>query len=543
MAGADPGPPLPAEMGGPSAARGGAAAGSGDRDPGGDAGLGAAVRLRAVYAAVFVIAACGLGYEIAAGALASYLLGDSVTQFSTAIGLYLSALGLGAWLSKFIDDRLVERFVDVQCAVALIGGTLGLMLVLTFPLGRWFRPVLWAEILGTGTLVGLEIPLLLRILEKDLSFKLLVSRVLTFDYIGALAVALLFPLVLVPMLQLPRTTVALGLANAFVGLWTTYLFEARIARPGPLRLRCALVIGVLTVAGAAAERLTTHVEAARFGGEVIFATSTPHQRIVLTQSEGVHALWLNGALQYSSDDEYRYHEALVHPAMASAASPRRVLVCGGGDGLAVREVLRHPEVERVVLVDLDPEMTRLAREHDVVSAQNGRALHDPRVEVVNDDAMAWLAERRALFDVAVLDFPDPAGFSVGKLYTTRFYERLLDNLAPDGVVACQATSILHTREAFWCIARTQEAVGLSVRPYRAFVPSFHGDWGFLLASRRTLGVPDRLPPGVRSLDAATMRALFHLPPDLGPLPVEVNRLDTQRLVRYYEGGRWRTSGG
>lgn len=511
--------------------------------PAPDDGVAAAVRLRAVYVAVFVIAGCGLGYELAAGALASYLLGDSVTQFSTAIGLYLSALGLGAWLSKFIGDRVVERFVDVQASVALIGGTLGILLVLASPMGRWFRPVLWAEILGTGTLVGLEVPLLLRILEKDLSFKLLVSRILTFDYVGALAVALLFPLVLVPSLQLPRTTIAFGLANAFVGLWTTYLFEARIARPGPLRARCAAVVLVLLVAGAYAERVTTHVEAARFGGEVVFARSTPYQRIVLTQGEGVHALWLNGALQFSSDDEYRYHEALVHPAMASSPSPRRVLVCGGGDGLAVREVLRHPEVERVVLVDLDPAMTDLARDHEFVSALNGRALHDPRVTVVNDDAMAWLEAKAGLFDVVVLDFPDPASFAVGKLYTTRFYERLLGVLAPDGVVACQATSILDTRKAFWCIARTMETVGLTVRAYRAYVPSFHGDWGFLLASRRVLPVPDRVPAGLRSLDPTTMKGLFDLPPDLGPVDVEPNRLDTQLLVRYYEGGKWRTPGG
>jgi spermidine synthase len=220
-----------------------------------------------------------------------------------------------------------------------------------------------------------------------------------------------------------------------------------------------------------------------------------------------------------------------------------VLVCGGGDGLAVREVLRHPEVERVVLVDLDPAMTELARDHEVVSTLNARSLHDPRVTVVNDDAMAWLEERRGLFDVALLDFPDPASFAVGKLYTTRFYERLLGSLAPDGVVACQATSILDTRKAFWCVAKTMETAGLAVRPYRAYVPSFHGDWGFVLASRRALPVPDRVPPGVRSLDPATMRGLFDLPPDLGPVDVEPNRLDTQVLVRYYEGGRWRTPGG
>lgn len=505
--------------------------------------LAGAVRLRAVFCAVFVIAACGLGYELAAGALASYLLGDSVTQFSVAIGLYLSALGVGAWLSKYVDRRLVERFVHVEIAVALIGGTLGVLLVVASPLGRWFRPVLWAEILGTGTLVGLEIPLLLRILEKDLAFKDLVSKVLTFDYVGALAVSLLFPIVLVPVLELPRTTVAFGLANAFVALWSTYLFEARIARPGPLRVRCALVVVVLAATGAFAEQLTTRVESVRFGGDIVLARTSPYQRIVLTQAEGAHFLWLNGALQFCSEDEARYHEALVHPAFGIAPQARRVLVCGGGDGLAAREILRHAEVEHVTLVDLDAEMTSLARDVEPLKTFNAGSLSDPRVSVVNDDAMAWLERPEGMFDLVVLDFPDPAGFSVGKLYTTRFYERLLAHLAPDGVVACQATSILDTRRAFWCIARTMEAVGLFVRPYRAYVPSFHGDWGFLLGSRRRFEVPDRLPAGLKTLDVPALRAAFVIPPDLGPVDVEPNRLDSQMLVRYYESGRWRSAGG
>jgi len=492
------------------------------------------MRLRAVCLTVFVIAACGLGYELVAGSLASYLLGDSVTQFSTAIGLYLCALGVGAWLSRYVEDRLVETFVHVEMAVAFLGGTLAAVLFLAFPSGRWFRPVLYGEILGVGTLVGLEIPLLLRILKDEMEFKDLVARVLTFDYVGALAVALAFPMLLVPHLGLVRTALALGLLNAFVGLWSTWVFEARIARPRPLRVRAVVVTMALVVGMAFGDRATLYAEQTLFQDEILHARSTPYQRIVVTGGSEGFSLWLNGALQLSSADERRYHEALVHPAMGAVDEPRRVLVLGGGDGLAMREVLRHAAVERAVLVDIDPAMTDLARTFEPLARLNAHALDDPRVTVVNDDAMKWLEEPRGPFDVVVVDFPDPASFSIGKLYTTRFYERLLAALAPDGALVVQATSPLHAPRSFWCVARTLEHVGLSVRPYRAFVPSFRGDWGFLLASRRALEIPSRLPSGLVTLDVPSLSGMFVLPPDLSPVPVEVNRLDNQVLVRYYE---------
>lgn len=492
------------------------------------------MRLRLVFLTVFVIAACGLGYELVAGSLASYLLGDSVAQFSTAIGLYLFALGVGAWLSKFVGARLVPRFVDLQCAIAVLGGTSAAVLFLAFAAGRLFRPVLYGEILAVGTLVGLEIPLLLRILKDEMEFKDLVSRVLTFDYVGSLLVALAFPLVLVPRLGLVRTAMLLGLLNAFVGLWSTYIFEERLPRPFGLRLRAALAIGILSLGMAFGEHVTLHAETTLFADEVLYARSTPYQRIVVTGNDNGFALWLNGALQFSSADEYRYHEALVHPVMALSEEPRRVLVMGGGDGLAVREVLKHREVERVTLVDIDPAMTGLSGEVERLAVLSGRSLTDPRVTVVNDDAMHWLDGAPGTFDVAIVDFPDPASFAVGKLYTTRFYERLQRVLAPDGVVVVQSTSPFHARRSFWCVVKTLEASGLATLPYRAFVPSFRGDWGFVLASRRRLDVPTKVLPGLRSLDLPSMRSMFVLPPDLGPVQVEVNRLDNQILVRTYE---------
>jgi spermidine synthase len=496
------------------------------------------MKLRLVFLTVFVIAACGLGYELVAGALASYLLGDSVARFSTAIGLYLFALGIGAYLSKFLEDRLVERFVDVELAVALVGGTSAAALFMAFGSGHWFQPALYGEILLVGTLVGLEIPLLLRILKDEVEFKDLVSHVLTFDYVGALAVSLAFPLLMVPRMGLVRTSLLLGLANAVVALWSTFILESRIPRPAGLRARCWLVIAALTGGMFAADRFTSLAEDQIYADEVVFAKSTPYQRIVVTRNAAGFQLFLNGGLQFSSADEYRYHEALVHPVMASCAEPRRVLVLGGGDGLAVREILKHPAVESVTLVDIDPAMTELARSFPPLAELNGRALDDPRVTVVNDDAMHWLDEPHGVFDVAVVDFPDPNSFSLGKLYTTRFYQRLQKALAPDGAVVVQATSPLFARRAFWCVIRTMEAAGLSARPFHAFVPSF-GEWGFVLASRRELPVPSSAPPaGSRYLDAPSMASLFVLTPDMGPADVEVNRLDNQSLVHYYEE-EWR----
>ena len=486
-----------------------------------------------VFLTVFVVAACGLGYELVAGTLSSYLLGDSVTQFSLAIGLYLFALGIGAWLSGFVERALVARFVDLELAVAFAGGTSAVVLSMVFGRGVWFRPVLYGEILLVGTLVGLEIPLLLRILKDELEFKDLVARVLSFDYVGALVVSLAFPLVCVPHLGVVASALVFGLVNALVGLWSTWIFAERLAHPGWLRARAALVIAALVLLLGLSGTITRQGELALYGEDVVLAESTPYQRIVVTRNSGGFQLYLNGGLQFSSVDEYRYHEALVHPAFAVHPEARRVLVLGGGDGLALREILQQPGVERVTLVDIDPEMTRLAREFEPLAELNRRSFSDARVSVVNDDAMGWLAGRRGPFDLAIVDFPDPNNFSVGKLYTGAFYQRLVENLASDGVIAVQSTSPLFARRAFWCIARTVESVGLFTRPYHVFLPSF-GEWGFVLASRRSFEIPERAVPGARYLDAPALRALFHLAPDMQELEVETNRLDEQVLVRYYE---------
>ncbi|MDQ3804085.1 MAG: polyamine aminopropyltransferase [Acidobacteriota bacterium] len=500
-------------------------------------------RTPVLFLNVIVIATCGLVYELLAGTLASYVLGDSVTQFSLIIGIYLFSMGAGAWLSRFVEKDLARTFVDVELAVAVLGGLSAPLLFLSFAHLGYFRLVLYTAVFLIGALVGLEIPLLMRILKDHLDFKELVARVLALDYVGALVASLLFPIFLVPKLGLVRTSLVFGMLNAGVGLWATWLMQPLMRRASVARLRAqgCVVITLLLVAFIKADSLTSLAEDAMFADDIVYTKTTHYQRIVVTRNRAGFQLFLNGNLQFSSADEYRYHEALVHPAMALAAEggrgPGRVLILGGGDGLALREVLKYPSVEHVTLVDLDPDMTDLSRRFPPLAELNRRALEDPRVSVVNQDAMLWLENEAPPFDAAVVDFPDPNTFALGKLYTTRFYRLLQRRLAPGAAVSVQCTSPLFARTSYWCIVRTMEAAGLSVRPYHTSVPSF-GVWGFALARRAPFDPPAAAPADARFLNADAMRAMFVLPSDLGPVPVEINRLDNQALVRYYES-EWR----
>jgi spermidine synthase len=493
---------------------------------------------------VFVIATCGLIYELLAGTLSSYVLGDSITQFSIIIGIYLFAMGVGSWLSKFIEKGVAEKFVEIELAVAIVGGFSAPLLFLSFAHLSYFSIVLYAVVFIIGVLVGLEIPLLMRILKDELDFKDLISRVLAFDYIGALVASLLFPLFLVPRLGLNRTSLLFGMLNAAVGIWGTWLLLPLIKRNVTfLRIKGAVILVLLAIAFIKADRLTTMAEDALFMDNIIYAKSSPYQRIIVTKGKTGYALFLNGNLQFNSFDEYRYHEALVHPAFtAYGENAKRVLVLGGGDGLALREILKYPSVEFVQLVDLDPEMTTISKHVPALGDLNKHSFDDPRVHVTNADAFVWLdATQTEPFDIAIVDFPDPNNFALGKLYTTRFYNLLKAKLKPDSAVVVQTTSPLVARKSFWCIIKTLEAAGFTVKPYQTTVPSF-GIWGYALAKLQPFDPPQKPPPGIdlHFLNDQSFASMFDFSSDTS-MPneeIEVNRLDNQALVRYYEE-EWR----
>lgn len=486
-----------------------------------------------LFLSVFLIAACGLIYELIAGTLASYLLGDSVLQFSTVIGSYLFAMGVGSYLSRFIGRGLVSRFVAIELMVGLVGGFSSSLLFLAFAYTQSFRLLLYLVVLVIGTLVGLEIPLLMRILKDRFRFHDLVAHVLTFDYLGALGASILFPILLVPKLGMVRSAILFGIVNAGVALWSTFLFRDQIGAVGALRGASIVVLAALGAGLGGADRITAAADNSLYADEVILSKQTRYQRIVLTRWKDDIRLFLSSHLQFSSRDEYRYHEALVHPGLASLPGARRVLVLGGGDGLAVREILKYASVESITLVDLDPEMTRLFSSNEMLTNLNGSSLTAPRVRIINADAFPWLELTDEMFDFAVVDFPDPTNFSLGKLYTTAFYRLLKRHVSVHGMFVVQSTSPLFARQSYWCIAETIKQAGLRTWPYHVYVPSF-GEWGFVLAGPHAYDPPTQLPGGLRFLSARNLPSLFDFPNDMLAVDAEPNRLNDQVLVRYYE---------
>jgi spermidine synthase len=508
--------------------------------PGRDPGV--APKVAWLLAATFVVAVAGLIYELIAATISSYLLGDSIRQFSFVIGVFLTAMGAGAYLSRFVGDAL-SGFVRAQLALGVIGGALGPLLFFSY---AWYGAVglpLYGGLVAIGVLSGMEIPLISRVMKEIGAAEFRFENVLTADYIGALAASLAFPLLIIPNLSLMAASLAFGLLNLLVAGFSIWLFRDRLPAFywGPWAgFALATMVALI-----GAERLVSIVDTRLFQDEVILSETTPYQSIVITRFDERVRLFLDHSIQFDSLDEHRYHEALVHPAMGLAPRRASVLVLGGGDGMAVREVLRHDGVERVRLVDLDPRVTELFSTRPDLTALNDNALNDPRVEIVNGDAWAFIAEDDTLYDVIIADLPDPKSIALSKLYSIEFYAMMAERLTGAGIFVTQAGSPTFAPGAFWTVETTLAATrnpqapegALGTLPYHVYVPSF-GDWGFVLAAPLP---PDDdrdpvLPEGLRHLTPEVWRAAQAFGPDQGPREVEVNSIQGHPLVAEYQRG-------
>ena len=487
-----------------------------------------------LFITVLLIAACGLIYELIAGTLASYLLGDSVLQFSTIIGCYLFAMGIGSALSRYIDRGLAYRFVWIELMLGVIGGFSSALLFLAFAYTQGFQLLMYALVIVIGVLVGLEIPLLMRIVRDRYHFRDVVAHVLDVRLsrrAGSVA-------------SVPDSSCAVSRTGPLRHVVRNHqcgrcavehvsCSQNRSLRCRALRIICVVVLCGLAVGLAEAKRITIAAEDNIYADEIIFARDTRYQHIVLTRFKDDIRLFLSSHLQFSSRDEYRYHEALVHPGLSAIPAPRRVLVLGGGDGLAVREILKYPQIESITLVDLDPEMTRLFSTHPMLTALNQKSFSSPKVHIINADAFPWVDSNTDSFDFIVIDFPDPTNYSLGKLYTTAFYKAAARHLSAQGLMVVQSTSPMFARDSYWCIAETLKQAGLKTYPYHVYVPSF-GEWGFVIAGFREYQLPTSLPQGLRFVSLDGLPALFQFPPDMSPLPMPPNRLNDQVLVRAYD---------
>ena len=495
--------------------------------------------------AALACAACGLVYELALITLGSYLIGNTVYQTSVVLSVLVFSMGIGSLAAKRLRHRPVAAFVVIEAVLALTGGLSVLGLYAAFAWLDLYQPALLLASVLIGALIGAEIPVLVTLVHRIRAQHPaeVAADLFAADYVGALVGGLAFPFLLLPVfgqIQGALVVGAVNIAAAGVVGWACgrdIRRRPRLAGAGLL----AAVLAALGAAGALSGRFEVSARQALYDDPIVVAERSAYQEIVLTESLALRGspdvrLFLNGDLQFSSVDEYRYHEALVHPAMAGAH--RHVLVLGGGDGLALREVLRYPDVERVVLVELDRAVLDLARRDHRLAALNQRSLADPRVDVVEADAFSWLRSSGEQFDVVVADFPDPDDVATARLYSVEFYGLLAHSaLAPGGRLAVQAGSPYFAPEAFWSIDSTLRTAGLETRPYHADVPSF-GEWGFVLAAP---GRPPELrlaapPAPLRYLDEGVLRAATVFPPDRPRLELEPSTLVRPRILEYEQRG-------
>ncbi len=500
---------------------------------------------------IFLIAVCGIVYELLAGTISSYLIGDSVYQFSLVIGLFMSSMGLGSFLSRFIEKKLADWFILIEILTGVVGGLSPIILFIAFAQLDNYTPFLFIISISVGTFIGLEIPIILRILKEHTTLKLLVSNVMTADYIGALFASLLFPLVLVPYLGLVKTGLFFGLMNVGVAGGAIYVFRDKLASAKSLKFAFASAVIMLITCFFLSNRITSMAEDSLYKGEILYAANSPYQRVVVTRSKNDFRMFINGSIQFSSQDEYRYHESLVHPAMAATPNRNSVLVIGGGDGLAAREILKYDDVEKLTVIDIDPAITNFARNNSLMRKLNNDSFRNPKVTIINADAWKKLEEIQDFFDVIIIDLPDPDDLTLSRLYSRTFYRLIANKLSRHGIIVTQATSPLYSHKAFWCIFNTlksienpfeidipgtSESKKLHAAAYHAYIPSF-GEWGFVMASPMPiLWNKLRISVSTKFLSNDFLPSMTNFPEDIGHVDTLLNTINTHSVKVYYEEG-------
>lgn len=506
-------------------------------------------KTKRIYWASGIVSICGIIFEVLFGALGSYVLGDGVKQYTLTISLFLTGMGIGAFLSEKVTRRLVAAFIRIEFGVAIVGGLSSLLM---FGVSAYLPPgtdalYLYAVILIVGALTGLELPILIRKAQEiGVTVNKSTARVLFADYAGGLVGGILFILWLRPEFGLVKTAFVVAIANAGVALWALFGFREEVKR-----FKTHFIAGIIIMAGL--------ICGAFFGGQmaftfeqklykdpIIFKENTQYQHIVITKQQGDMRLFLDGNLQFSSVDEDRYHEVLVHPTMALAKQHKRVLILGGGDGLAAREVLKYKQVKQITLVDIDPAMTHLAKTYPLLVKLNKGSLLNKKVNVVHQDAFQYLKKHQGLYDVVIVDLPDPNNISLNKLYTQEFYKLIRNHLSPQGAMVVQSTSPIFATKVYWTINKTIETAGLFTRNLHVDVPSF-GNWGFVLAARHPFKIKAwHIPVKTRFLKSSMIPSLAqfgkdsdsHIMVNGKPFVYKPNTLIHPVLIRLYQQA-WR----
>lgn len=483
-----------------------------------------------------IISGCSIIYEVLISSVSSYLVGDSIKQFSITIGLYMCAMGVGSYLSKFIRKHLFDWFVLVELGVGIFGGISSLILFLSNVYIESYELVMYIQIILIGTLVGLEIPLLTRIIEDNAkNLRVTLSSIFSFDYIGGLIGSIAFPLILLPKFGYFATAFLTGTLNIIISIIIILKYKNYIKNINLFKISAVLALLLMLLGTIFSENIANNIESKLYRDKIIIKEQTPYQNIVVTKHKDDLRLFINGNIQFSSSDEYRYHESLVHVPMSVSKSKSKILILGGGDGLAVREVLKYEDVENITLVDLDEDMVELCRNNKNIVDINKGALTSSKLNVVYNDAFKYLQDSNDLFDVILIDLPDPNDENLNKLYTNVFYRLVGSHLNEGGIISVQSTSPYYAKKAFWCINKTLEEEKFYVLPYHVQVPSF-GEWGFQLASRNPIDIENiHVDVETKFLNNETVDKLFSFSEDekVDKDKLLSNTLSRPQLIEYY----------
>lgn len=496
-------------------------------------------------AALFATGFSGIVAEYILSTLASYFIGNAILQFTLIVSIMLFSMGLGSRLSKSFNSNIIFYFVITELILSVLVSFSAIASYLVYG----FTSVSWVIIyllsIVIGLLIGLEIPFATRINNEFEELRLNISNILEKDYYGSLLGGLFFAFVGLPYLGLTYTPFVLGFINLIVSFWLFYVLRHEISK----RLRqlvsvlYIIVFAVILIGLFFAKPLVLFGEQAKYKDKIVFSEQTKYQKIVITEWKNWHSLYINGNQQLSTFDEYLYHEPMVHTTIGITKKRNNILILGGGDGCIIRELLKYDDIGKITLVDLDESMLRLGKEHPIFKKLNNGALNDVKVNTIVADAFTYLEDCNVLYDVILVDLPDPNNVDLNKLYTKEFYRLCYNSLDAKGTFITQSGSPYYATKAFYCIDKTLKSSGFYTLPMHNQILTL-GEWSWVIGKKEPISPKALSHINLASLDLKwlnnnSMSALTSFgKPLVDTTGIKINTIFTPKLYLYYKEGNW-----
>lgn len=498
--------------------------------------------------ALFATGISGIVSEYVLATMATYFIGDSVFQWTMVLSLMLFSMGLGSRLSKLFEKELIFYFILIEFTLSILASFSAFFTYAIMPYTDSLVFIIYTMSILIGLLIGMEIPLVTRINSDYENLKVNISNVMEKDYYGSLIGGIFFAFIGIPFLGLTYTPFVVGGINFLVAIIVLFRFRELYGRKIALGFISLFVFVGIILGLVFIKPVILFGNQSLYEGKVVYSKQTKYQQITVTQLLDHYWLYLNKGKQLSTFDEWFYHEPLVHSVMTVSKKAETVLVMGAGDGCAVRELLKYNQLKKIVVCDLDPEMTKIGKDHPIFRKINEDAFHSNKVEIVNDDAFQFLKNNSAQYDVIIADFPDPRTIELNKLYSFEFYKLCLNRLNENGAFITQASSPYYTTKAFRTIEKTMDAAGFETLPIHNHVYTF-GEWGWVIGSKNLSA--SSMKEQIRKVDLSDFELKFwkndagylitSFGADLIPIDseeIEINMIHNPILYRYYAEGNW-----